>query len=299
VPSGTYFPDPRHALTQKVSRALHRAALAAGDDPARYSFALVRAEEAQVYADADAVFYVTDGLARLPVPVVEAVLAHEVAREALQHVGRRRALSLSTTAGFTVLGIIFPGAGLADFVVNPLLVRAFSRNQEKQADAKAVEILRAMGYAAPRRALALAQRAAGRTAPNPAVGAVVVSRGVVAGEGYHRQAGASHAEVEALRRAGSRSQEVMAEIYHRFQESLQGMVLVKAYNYEEGAIRRFREAGVPPERLVGWLASISGLAPEGASLAARELVGGFRLEKVPRGPVAISDRTVERLLDRG
>ena len=156
MPSGTYFPDPRHALTQKVSRALHRAALAAGDDPARYSFALVRAEEAQVYADADAVFYVTDGLARLPVPVVEAVLAHEVAREALQHVGRRRALSLSTTAGFTVLGIIFPGAGLADFVVNPLLVRAFSRNQEKQADAKAVEILRAMGYAAPRRALALA-----------------------------------------------------------------------------------------------------------------------------------------------
>lgn len=55
------------------------------------------------------------------------------------------------------------------------------------------------------RALALAQRAAGRTAPNPAVGAVVVSRGVVAGEGYHRQAGLSHAEVEALRRAGDRA----------------------------------------------------------------------------------------------
>lgn len=44
-----------------------------------------------------------------------------------------------------------------------------------------------------------------------------------------------------LRRAGKRSQEIMGEIYHRFQESLQGMLVVKAFNYEEGAIRKFRE----------------------------------------------------------
>lgn len=156
APAGTYFPDPRHPLTQKVSHALYRTALAAGDDPTRYSFALVSTEAAQVYSDADATFYVTNGLAHLPIPVVEAVLAHEVAHEVLQHVGKRRALSLSITAGFTVLGIIFPGTSLADFLVNPLVVRAFSRDQEKQADAKAVEILRAMGYRAPRRALALA-----------------------------------------------------------------------------------------------------------------------------------------------
>lgn len=156
APKGTYFPDPRQPATQKISHALYRTALAAGDNPSRYSFALVSAEEAHVYSDADATFYVTDGLTRLPTPAVEAILAHEVAHEVLRHVGRRRALSLSMTAGFTVLGIFFPGASLADFLVNPLVVRAFSRDQEKQADAKAVEILRAMGDETPRRTLALA-----------------------------------------------------------------------------------------------------------------------------------------------
>ncbi|HTG10520.1 MAG TPA: hypothetical protein VK746_06960, partial [Candidatus Eisenbacteria bacterium] len=69
-------------------------------------------------------------------------------------VGTRRKLSLSLTASFGALGIFAPGAGLLDFVVNPLVVRAFGRHQELQADQKAVEILRAMGHATPRRSLA-------------------------------------------------------------------------------------------------------------------------------------------------
>ena len=156
VPRGTYFPDPKQSTTQKVSGGLHRAALAAGDDPALYSFALVKAEEAQVYRDADATLYVTDGLARLPRPIVDALLAHAVAQEVLEHMGQRRALALSMSAGFTVAGILVPGSGLADFFVNPLVVRAVSRDQVLKADAKAVEILRAMGYPAPRRTLASA-----------------------------------------------------------------------------------------------------------------------------------------------
>ena len=55
------------------------------------------------------------------------------------------------------------------------------------------------------RALALASRGLGTTSPNPPVGAVVVRRGRVVGEGYHRRAGGPHAEALALRRAGARA----------------------------------------------------------------------------------------------
>ncbi len=56
------------------------------------------------------------------------------------------------------------------------------------------------------RALRLAARAAGRTAPNPMVGAVLVGPGgQVVGEGYHRAAGLPHAEALALAQAGPRA----------------------------------------------------------------------------------------------
>ncbi|TML65933.1 MAG: bifunctional diaminohydroxyphosphoribosylaminopyrimidine deaminase/5-amino-6-(5-phosphoribosylamino)uracil reductase RibD [Actinobacteria bacterium] len=52
------------------------------------------------------------------------------------------------------------------------------------------------------RALELAERGRGATHPNPVVGAVVVRRGEVVGEGWHEQAGGPHAEVVALEAAG-------------------------------------------------------------------------------------------------
>ena len=58
------------------------------------------------------------------------------------------------------------------------------------------------------RALALARRGEGHTRPNPPVGAVVVSRGRVVGEGWHRRAGGDHAEVAALKDASRRSASV-------------------------------------------------------------------------------------------
>jgi Zn-dependent protease with chaperone function len=156
APEGTYYASPTDPTTARMALILHRAANAGGDDPTRYGFAFIKSPTAAAYSDEDATFYFTDGLMRQPAPIIEAVVAHEVAHELLGHVGTRRKLSLSLTASFGALGIFAPGAGLLDFVVNPLVVRAFGRQQELQADQKAVEILRAMGHTAPRRALATA-----------------------------------------------------------------------------------------------------------------------------------------------
>jgi diaminohydroxyphosphoribosylaminopyrimidine deaminase/5-amino-6-(5-phosphoribosylamino)uracil reductase len=57
-----------------------------------------------------------------------------------------------------------------------------------------------------RRALQLAALGAGRTSPNPLVGAVLLdASGALVGEGYHARAGEAHAEVAALRQAGERA----------------------------------------------------------------------------------------------
>jgi diaminohydroxyphosphoribosylaminopyrimidine deaminase / 5-amino-6-(5-phosphoribosylamino)uracil reductase len=53
-----------------------------------------------------------------------------------------------------------------------------------------------------RRALALALRGRGTTAPNPMVGAVVVRDGRIVGEGFTQPFGGAHAEVQALLAAG-------------------------------------------------------------------------------------------------
>ena len=56
------------------------------------------------------------------------------------------------------------------------------------------------------RALFLAARGRGRTSPNPLGGAVVVAGdGVIVGQGFHRRAGESHAEVLALEQSGPRA----------------------------------------------------------------------------------------------
>jgi len=64
-------------------------------------------------------------------------------------------------------------------------MRSFSKNDEYFLD----ETLR------------LAKKAIGWTNPNPMVGAVLVKRDKIIGRGYHKRAGLSHAEIEALRTA--------------------------------------------------------------------------------------------------
>ncbi len=57
-----------------------------------------------------------------------------------------------------------------------------------------------------RLALTLAEQGRGFTSPNPMVGAVVVRKGLVVGQGWHQRAGGPHAEVHALDDAGQRAE---------------------------------------------------------------------------------------------
>jgi diaminohydroxyphosphoribosylaminopyrimidine deaminase/5-amino-6-(5-phosphoribosylamino)uracil reductase len=61
-----------------------------------------------------------------------------------------------------------------------------------------------------KRALALARRGAGWVNPNPMVGAVLVSEGVIIGEGYHEFFGGAHAEVNAIHQAEIRNPNAIA-----------------------------------------------------------------------------------------
>jgi diaminohydroxyphosphoribosylaminopyrimidine deaminase / 5-amino-6-(5-phosphoribosylamino)uracil reductase len=56
-----------------------------------------------------------------------------------------------------------------------------------------------------KRALRLAEKARGKTSPNPMVGAVLVKNKRVLSEGYHKKAGTPHAEVVAIDQAGNKA----------------------------------------------------------------------------------------------
>ncbi len=160
IPERAYYPDATGPHTKRLSETLYRAAVAAGDDPARYSFAMIQTSKVAAVTHEEGVFYFSEGLAAQIPEHVDAFVAHEVAHEVLGHAGKRRALSLGISGGFTVIGFVVPGLGLMDFLVNPVIVRAFTRDQSLDADLRTIEILRAMGHEAPRRTLAAALKAA-------------------------------------------------------------------------------------------------------------------------------------------
>lgn len=62
------------------------------------------------------------------------------------------------------------------------------------------------------RALQLAAQGLYSTHPNPRVGCVIVKNGTIVGEGWHQLAGTAHAEVHALRAAGTQAQGATAYV---------------------------------------------------------------------------------------
>lgn len=167
VPDRAYYPDPAEPDTKAVSHALWRTAIAAGDDPHRWSFAFIATQDVSAYTADEGVLYVTRGLARQPQRVLEPLVATQVVHEVLGHRGERRTLTVALGASFTVLGVAVPGLGLLDLFASPLIIRAWTRDQVLSADRKVVDVLAEMGYQAPRRTLTDALRAAALTNGKP------------------------------------------------------------------------------------------------------------------------------------
>lgn len=63
-----------------------------------------------------------------------------------------------------------------------------------------------------RRAISLARRGLGLTAPNPSVGCVLVRDGAVVGEGFTAPGGRPHAEELALQQAGDKARGAVAYV---------------------------------------------------------------------------------------
>lgn len=99
-------------------------------------------------------------------------------------------------------------------------------------------------------ALSLAESAAYQTTPNPPVGAVVVKNGRILGMGAHLKAGEGHAEVHALRQAGSEAEG--ADMYVTLEPCAHfGKTPPCADLIVEKGLRRVFVAAIDPNPLVG------------------------------------------------
>jgi len=91
-------------------------------------------------------FYVTRGLlAKANDEQLAGVLAHEIAHDDLGHVAKAQAVSAGVGIGAAILDQIFPGVGQIAPVAGTLITRAYSRNEELQADRHGVDILQRAG----------------------------------------------------------------------------------------------------------------------------------------------------------
>jgi putative metalloprotease len=73
------------------------------------------------------------------------VLAHELAHEDLGHVAKTQAVGTGLNIGMILLDQIIPGSGALTPLAGKLLLNAYTRKEEYQADAHGVDILNRAG----------------------------------------------------------------------------------------------------------------------------------------------------------
>lgn len=109
--------------------------------------AIVEDDRVNAGSAGDGQFLVTTGLLRKANDQhLAGVLAHEVAHDDLRHVAKQQRVQTGVAIGMVILDQIIPGSGQLAPVAGTLISRAYGRQEEYQADAHAVELLKRAGH---------------------------------------------------------------------------------------------------------------------------------------------------------
>lgn len=111
-----------------------------------YRFHILNKPGVNAYSVGGGVFYIYSGALDLPDRQLMALLAHEIAHDALYHVLKAQIVNTIIEVGVAAIGLYSPVAGQIAGVVRIPVFQAFSRSEETDADAEGVRLLQRLGY---------------------------------------------------------------------------------------------------------------------------------------------------------
>jgi Zn-dependent protease with chaperone function len=83
--------------------------------------------------------HLTEGLFQFGNTTISFIMAHELAHIKLKHLKKHNEKSAKITEAMTFVNHFIPGAGLLNHVINPAVMKQYSKEQEWEADDLAVE----------------------------------------------------------------------------------------------------------------------------------------------------------------
>lgn len=132
-----------------VLAAFRELGSAAGLEPAKIYVATSRSIHVNAGSVGGGHFMVTEPIITMNNPCLTyGIVAHEIAHEVLGHSDRHVIGATALGAVATAAGMIIPGAGYAVQGAGYLGLSAYSRSNEAEADARAIELLEAVGWPA-------------------------------------------------------------------------------------------------------------------------------------------------------
>lgn len=146
--------NPRHT---KIASALARVSGGLPFDTINVKLFIAQSPDINAASFGNGRFLFWDGTADLPEDILEAIAAHEVAHDVLRHARKANELKDLTDFFGELVGLVTQSDDSTENTLKhwfgSAVLPKYSRTQELEADAKAVEILRLCGYNNPRKTM--------------------------------------------------------------------------------------------------------------------------------------------------